>query len=73
MEVDSRDVRFRIPVGDGQGLSSGSRAAVENVRAAADKSGNELRSFILNNAEARAESCGLRHISVPHSTCGNQQ
>ena len=73
MEFHGRDVRSRIPISDGQSLSSGSRTTVEDVRAVPDESSNELRSFILNNAEARAESRGPGHISVLHSACGGQE
>ena len=68
-----RQLRLGIPIGDGQSLSAWSRATVENPCAVADKSCDELRGFVLNNAKARSESGSPGDISVLHSSCGGQE
>ena len=52
MELDGRNIRVRIAIGDRRSFSSWSRTAVENVRAVADQGRDELRGFILNDTVA---------------------
>src|SRR5712692_4978737 len=73
MKIDSGNIRVRISVGDGGSFSSGGRATIEDAGAMADERGNELRGFILNDAEAGSERRGSRDITPLASSRGRQQ
>jgi hypothetical protein len=66
MEIDRGNFSVGITVGDGQSLTAWGRAAVENPRAVANKSCDELRGFVLNNAKTCPESGGPGDIAVLH-------
>jgi hypothetical protein len=68
VKFDRRKIRVGIAIGDGGSFSSWRRTTVENVRAVADQSRDELRGFILNNTEACPKSGGLGDVPVPHSS-----
>jgi hypothetical protein len=67
MKLNRRDARVGIAIGDGGGFSSWSRATIEYALAAADQSRNELRGFVLNDAEAGSKSGRLGNVPVLNS------
>src|SRR5208282_5318155 len=67
MKIDGGNGRIGIAIGDGSGFSSWRRAAVEKVCAMADESCDELRGFVLDNAEARLERSSSGDVSVLNS------
>jgi len=73
MEVDRGNFSVGITIGDGQGLSPGSGAAIQDTRAVADESCDELRGFVLNNAKARMESGRSGDIPVLNSSRGRKK
>ena len=66
MKLNRCNGGMEITIGDGEGLSARRRATVEHARAAPHESGDELRGFVLNHAEARSESGSSRDVSVPN-------
>ena len=73
MKIDSGNIRVRITIGDGGSFSSRGRTAIENATAVAHQGGDELRGFILNDAEAGSERRGSRDITPLDSSRGCQQ
>ncbi len=70
------DCRYRcagIVVGHGDRLASGSGAAIENARAAANERSNQLRSFVLDDGLAGEERAGFRSVCALHAARGGEQ
>src|SRR5580658_773770 len=67
MKLEGGNVRVGIVVGDRQGFSPRGCTTIENMRAVADKGGNELRGFVLNHTKARWEGSRPGDVSVLHS------
>ena|SRR5208283_1044754 len=64
---------IEITIGDGACLSARRGAAVEHARAASYERGDELRSFVLNDTEARAERRRLRDVATPNLSRGSEE
>jgi hypothetical protein len=73
MKLHGYDIRVGITIGDGRGLASGSCATIENVLAMPDHGRDQLRGFILNDAEACSESCCSGNISAQNSPSGSEE
>ncbi len=73
MKLPCNDLRVGIAIGDSQSLSARSRATIENARAMSHQSRDELRAFILDHTEGRAESSGPGDVSVLNSPRGSQE
>ena len=68
MKIDRSQARFGITIGDGSRFPAWRGATIEDARAVADEIRDQLRRFILNNAEAGSESGCPSNVSLLNSS-----
>ena len=65
VKLDRSNLAMEITIGDGQGLATGRSATIQQTGALPYEGCDKLRSFVLNNTQARPEGGGSRNVSAP--------